>query len=404
LEHVVTTFLEDLTVVSTPNRDEDPAFALHRGGKIEVALSVPLETRDDLSLAYTPGVARICTAIAEEPDLVYDYTWMSRTVAVVSDGTAVLGLGDIGPKAALPVMEGKAMLFKHFGGVDAVPICLDVTDTDELVETIVRLAPAFGGINLEDISAPRCFEVERRVQERLDIPVFHDDQHGTAIVTLAALRNAARVTGRTLADLRVVVSGAGAAGIAVSKMILEAGIGDLAIADSKGMVHIDRTDLNEEKRMFATISNRGAFTGAIEDALAGADVFLGLSAGKISVEAVASMAPDAIVFAMANPDPEISPDDAHRAGARVVATGRSDFPNQINNVLAFPGVFKGAMEVRARCVTEGMKQAAAFALAEVVADELTEDCIIPSAFDPRVAPAVAAAVAEAARKDGVARL
>ena len=409
LEHAVTTFLETatddrVTVVSTEPRDADPAFALHRGGKIEVALSVPLETRDDLSLAYTPGVARICTAIAEDPDLVYDYTWMSRTVAVVSDGTAVLGLGDIGAKAALPVMEGKAMLFKHFGGVDAVPICLDVTDTDELVETVVRLAPAFGGINLEDISAPRCFEVERRVQERLDIPVFHDDQHGTAIVTLAALRNAARVTGRTLADLRVVVSGAGAAGIAVSKMILEAGIGDLAIADSKGMVHIDRTDLNEEKRMFATISNRGAFTGAIEDALAGADVFLGLSAGKVSVDAVASMAPDAIVFAMANPDPEIHPDDARRAGARVIATGRSDFPNQINNVLAFPGVFKGAMAVRARCVTEGMKQAAAFALAEVVGDDLSEDCVIPSAFDPRVAPAVADAVAEAARRDGVARL
>jgi len=400
----VTTFLEDLVVVSTESRDADPAFALHRGGKIEVALTVPLETRDDLSLAYTPGVARICTAIAEEPDLVYDYTWMSRTVAVVTDGTAVLGLGDIGAKAALPVMEGKAMLFKHFGGVDAVPICLDVTDTDELVETVVRLAPAFGGINLEDISAPRCFEVERRVQERLDIPVFHDDQHGTAIVTLAALRNAAKVTGRTLGDLRVVVSGAGAAGIAVSKMILEAGIGDLAIADSKGMVHIDRTDLNEEKRMFATISNRGAFTGAIEDALAGADVFLGLSAGKISIDAVATMAPDAIVFAMANPDPEIHPDDARKAGARVIATGRSDFPNQINNVLAFPGVFKGAMDVRARCVTEGMKQAAAFALADVVTDELSEDCVIPSAFDPRVAPAVAAAVAEAARRDGVARL
>jgi malate dehydrogenase (oxaloacetate-decarboxylating) len=400
----MTAFMEDLNVVTETDRDADPAFALHRGGKIEVALSVPLETRDDLSLAYTPGVARVCTAIAEEPDLVYDYTWMSRTVAVVTDGTAVLGLGDIGAKAALPVMEGKAMLFKHFGGVDAVPLCLDVTDTDELVETIVRLAPAFGGINLEDISAPRCFEVERRVQERLSIPVFHDDQHGTAIVTLAALRNAARVTGRTLGDLRVVVSGAGAAGISVSKMILEAGIGDLAIADSKGMVHVDRSDLNDEKRMFATISNRSAFTGSIEDALAGADVFLGLSAGKISVDAISSMAPDSIVFAMANPDPEIHPVDARKAGARVIATGRSDFPNQINNVLAFPGVFRGAMEVRAHRVTEGMKQAAAVALADVVAEELTEECVIPSAFDPRVAPAVAAAVAEAARRDGVARL
>jgi malate dehydrogenase (oxaloacetate-decarboxylating) len=385
------------------DRDDDPAFALHRDGKIEIALTVPLETRDDLSLAYTPGVARICTAIAEDPSLLYDYTWMSRTVAVVTDGTAVLGLGDIGPKAALPVMEGKAMLFKHFGGIDAIPICLDVTDTDELIETIVRLAPAFGGINLEDISAPRCFEVERRVQERLDIPVFHDDQHGTAIVTLAALRNAAKLTGRTLGDLRVVVSGAGAAGIAVSKMILEAGIGDLAIADSKGIVHVDRTDLNDEKRMFATISNRGAFTGSFDDALAGADVLIGLSAGKVPFDAVASMAPDSIVFAMANPDPEVHPDDAKRAGARVIATGRSDFPNQINNVLAFPGVFKGAMEVRARRVTEGMKQAAAVALAGVVEDDLSEDCVIPSPFDSRVAPAVAAAVAQAAREDGVAR-
>ncbi len=401
----MTTFLEDLSVVHhTPDRDADPAFALHRGGKIEIGLSVPLETREDLSLAYTPGVARICTAIAQEPDLVYDYTWMSRTVAVVTDGTAVLGLGDIGARAALPVMEGKAMLFKHFGGIDAVPICLDVTDTDELVETIVRLAPAFGGINLEDISAPRCFEVERRVQERLDIPVFHDDQHGTAIVTLAALRNAATLTGRSLGDLRVVVSGAGAAGIAVSKMILEAGIGDLAVADSKGMVHVDRTDLNDTKRLFATISNRGAFTGSMVDALAGADVYIGLSSGKVPFEAVQSMAPDAIVFSMANPDPEIHPDDARRAGARVIATGRSDFPNQINNVLAFPGVFKGAMSVRATCVTEGMKQAAAVALASLVGDDLSEECVIPSVFDPRVATVVAEAVAAAARAEGVARL
>jgi malate dehydrogenase (oxaloacetate-decarboxylating) len=401
---VVTAFLEDLTDVSALDRDADPAFALHRGGKIEVGLSVPLETRDDLSLAYTPGVARICTAIEHEPDLAYDYTWKSRTVAVVTDGTAVLGLGDIGPVAALPVMEGKAMLFKHFGGIDAVPICLDVTDVDELVETVVRLAPAFGGINLEDISAPRCFEVERRVQERLDIPVFHDDQHGTAIVVLAALRNAALVTGRTLADLRVVVSGAGAAGLAVSRMILEAGIGDLAVADSKGLVHLHREDLNNEKRAFAAISNRGGHRGSLESALEGADVFLGLSSGKVSVEAVATMAPDAIVFSMANPDPEIHPDDALRAGAKVIATGRSDFPNQINNVLAFPGVFKGAMQVRATRVTEGMKLAAAEALAAVIAGDLRPDHIIPSVFDLRVAPAVAAAVADAARREGVARL
>jgi malate dehydrogenase (oxaloacetate-decarboxylating) len=377
---------------------------LHRDGKIGVELTVPLETRDDLSAAYTPGVARVCTAIADQPDLVYDYTWKSRTVAVVTDGTAVLGLGDIGAAASLPVMEGKAMLFKHFGGLDAVPICLDLTDLDQLVEAIVALAPAFGGINLEDISAPRCFEVERRVQDRVDIPVMHDDQHGTAIVVLAALRNAAKVTGRTLADLRVVVSGAGAAGIAVSKMILEAGIGDLAVADSKGIVHVDRTDLNDVKRMFATISNRGAFTGSLVDALKGADVFLGLSSGNVPVEAVESMAPDAICFAMANPDPEVHPDVAHAAGIKVVATGRSDFPNQINNVLAFPGVFKGAMAVRASRVTEGMKQAAAVALADVVGDDLSPECIIPSAFDPRVAPAVADAVADAARREGVARL
>ncbi len=403
----MTAFLEDLTAVDaepgSAGRDADPVFALHRGGKIGVGLTVPLETRDDLSMAYTPGVARVCSAIEQEPSLVYDYTWKSRTVAVVTDGTAVLGLGDIGPAAALPVMEGKAMLFKHFGGIDAVPICLDVTDTDELIETIVRLAPAFGGINLEDISAPRCFEVERRVQERLDIPVFHDDQHGTAIVVLAALRNAAKVTGRTLGDLRVVVSGAGAAGIAVSRMILEAGVGDLAVADSKGIVHVDRTDLNDEKRMFATLSNRGAFTGSLADALSGADVLLGLSSGKVPLDAVASMARDSVVFAMANPDPEVHPDDARRAGARVIATGRSDFPNQINNVLAFPGVFQGAMKVRASRVTEGMKQAAALALAAVVGDDLTEECVIPSVFDPRVAPAVSAAVADAARAEGVAR-
>lgn len=385
-------------------RDVDPAFALHRGGKVEVVSRVPLSTPEDLALAYTPGVARICTAIAKEPGLAYNYTWKSHTVAVVTDGTAVLGLGDIGPEAALPVMEGKALLFKHFAGIDAVPICLDVTDLDELVETIVRLAPAFGGINLEDISAPRCFEVERRVQERLDIPVFHDDQHGTAIVVLAALRNAALLTDRTLGDLRVVVSGAGAAGIAVSRMILEAGIGDIAIADSKGIVHVDRTDLNPEKRLFADISNHGGLTGSFDAALEGADVLIGLSSGTVPFDAVASMAKDSFVFAMANPDPEVHPEDARRAGARVIATGRSDFPNQINNVLAFPGVFKGAMQVRARCVTEGMKQAAAVALAAVVGDDLSEECVIPSVFDPRVAPAVALAVAEAARTDGVARL
>ncbi len=323
---------------------------------------------------------------------------------MVTDGTAVLGLGDIGPAAALPVMEGKALLFKHFGDIDAVPICLDVTDVDDLVETVVRLAPAFGGINLEDISAPRCFEIERRLQERLDIPVFHDDQHGTAIVVLAAVQNAAKLTGRTLGDLRVVCSGAGAAGIAVSRMLLEAGVGDLAIADRKGVISRDRTDLNDSKRAFAEESNRGDLRGTFLDALRGADVLLGLSGGTVPAEAVASMAKDSLVFAMANPVPEVHPDVAHDAGARVVATGRSDFPNQINNVLAFPGVFKGAMQVRASRITEGMKLAAANALADVVGDDLTEELVIPSVFDPRVAPAVAEAVAAAARREGVARL
>ena len=400
----MTTSMKGAAMTPAHDRDADPVFALHRGGKVEVVSSVPLNTNEDLSLAYTPGVARICTAIAEDPSLAYDYTWKSHTVAVVTDGTAVLGLGDIGPLAALPVMEGKALLFKQFGGVDAVPICLDVTDLDELIETIARLAPAFGGINLEDISAPRCFEVERRLQERLDIPVFHDDQHGTAIVVLAALRNAARLTGRNLADLRVVVSGAGAAGIAVSKMILEAGIGDLAIADSKGMVHLDRTDLNDQKQLFAQSSNKAGYRGTFAEALRGADVLIGLSSGTIAPEAVASMAPQSIVFAMANPTPEVHPDVAHANGAAVVATGRSDFPNQINNVLAFPGVFKGAMAVRATRITEGMKLAASEALAAVVGDDLSADCVIPSPFDARVAPAVAAAVSAAARAEGVARL
>jgi malate dehydrogenase (oxaloacetate-decarboxylating) len=393
-----------VTLPEDPNRASDPAFVLHRGGKIEIRSTVPLENREDLSLAYTPGVARVCTAIADDRSLAYDYTWKSHTVAVVTDGTAVLGLGDIGPEAALPVMEGKALLFKHFGDIDAVPICLDVTDVDGIVETVARIAPAFGGINLEDISAPRCFEIERRLQARLDIPVFHDDQHGTAIVVLAALKNAARLTGRTLGDLRVVVSGAGAAGIAVSRMVIEAGIGDLAVADSKGIVYAGRDGLNDEKRLFADISNKGGLTGTFLEALVGADVFIGLSSGTIPAEAVHTMAPNAIIFAMANPEPEIHPDVAHAVGARVVATGRSDFPNQINNVLAFPGVFKGALSVRASRITEHMKLAASDALAGVVGEELSADCVIPSVFDARVAPAVAQAVATAAREDGVSRV
>ncbi|MFE1439205.1 NADP-dependent malic enzyme [Streptomyces sp. NPDC058739] len=382
--------------------DLDPAFALHRGGKMAVQATVPVRNKDDLSLAYTPGVAKVCTAIAEQPDLVNDYTWKSSVVAVVTDGTAVLGLGDIGPEASLPVMEGKAILFKQFGGVDAVPIALACTDVDEIVETVVRLAPSFGGVNLEDISAPRCFEIERRLQEALDIPIFHDDQHGTAVVTLAALRNAARLSGRTLGELRAVISGAGAAGVAIAKMLIEAGIGDVAVADRKGVVSADRTDLTDVKAELAGFTNKAGLSGSLEVALAGADVFIGVSGGTVPEEAVASMAPGAFVFAMANPNPEVHPDVAHKYAA-VVATGRSDFPNQINNVLAFPGIFAGALQVRATRITEGMKLAAAEALASVVGDDLSADYVIPSPFDERVAPAVTAAVAAAARAEGVAR-
>ncbi|MFI9614607.1 NADP-dependent malic enzyme [Streptomyces sp. NPDC052023] len=380
----------------------DPAFALHRGGKMAVQATVPVRDKDDLSLAYTPGVAKVCTAIAEQPELVHDYTWKSSVVAVVTDGTAVLGLGDIGPEASLPVMEGKAILFKQFGGVDAVPIALACTDVDEIVETVVRLAPSFGGVNLEDISAPRCFEIERRLQERLDIPIFHDDQHGTAVVTLAALRNAARLTGKTLAELRAVISGAGAAGVAIAKMLVEAGIGDVAVADRKGVVSVDREDLTPVKREVAGFTNKAGISGSLEVALEGADVFIGVSGGTVPEEAVASMAEGAFVFAMANPNPEVHPDVAHKYAA-VVATGRSDFPNQINNVLAFPGIFAGALQVRASRITEGMKIAAAEALAGVVGDDLAADYVIPSPFDERVAPAVTAAVAAAARAEGVAR-
>ncbi|MFG1700211.1 NADP-dependent malic enzyme [Nonomuraea sp. NPDC049309] len=388
---------------STSSLDDDPAFALHRGGKIEIRSTVPVRDAADLSLAYTPGVARVCSGIADDPALAADYTWVSRVVAVVSDGTAVLGLGDIGPSAAMPVMEGKALLFKEFGGVDAVPLCLDCTDVDALVETVVRLAPSFGGINLEDISAPRCFEIERRLRDALDIPVFHDDQHGTAIVVLAALKNAARLTGRTLGDLRAVVAGAGASGVAVTRILLEAGIGDIAVADSKGMIYEGRDGLNPVKQALARDTNKAGHTGSTEEALAGADVFVGLSGSTVTERAIASMAEDAIVFALSNPTPEVHPDVAARH-ATVVATGRSDFPNQINNVLAFPGVFRGALDVRATTITENMKVAAADALAGVVGDDVSATYVIPSPFDERVAPAVTAAVAAQAGKDGVARL
>ncbi|WP_282202521.1 NAD(P)-dependent malic enzyme [Kitasatospora fiedleri] len=392
-------------ITDTQSTDDpvDAVFALHRGGKMEIRATVPVRDAEDLSLAYTPGVARVCTAIAQQPALVNDYTWKSNTVAVVTDGTAVLGLGDIGPAASLPVMEGKAILFKQFGGVDAVPIALDCTGVDEIVETVVRLAPSFGGVNLEDISAPRCFEIERRLQERLDIPVFHDDQHGTAIVTTAALWNAAKVTGRQVGDLRAVISGAGAAGIAIAKMLLAAGIGDVAVCDRRGVVHQGREDLTDVKAEIAALTNRTGRTGSLADALAGADVFIGVSGGTVPEDVVATMAPGCFVFAMANPTPEIHPEVAHRYAA-VVATGRSDFPNQINNVLAFPGIFAGALSVRASRISEGMKLAAAQALAGVVADELTPQKVIPSPFDERVAPAVTRAVAEAARAEGLARL
>ncbi|WP_329604618.1 NADP-dependent malic enzyme [Streptomyces radicis] len=380
----------------------DPAFALHRGGKMAVQATVPVRNRDDLSLAYTPGVARVCSAIAEQPELVHEYTWKSQVVAVVTDGSAVLGLGDIGPEASLPVMEGKAILFKQFGGVDAVPIALDCRDADEIVETVARLAPSFGGVNLEDISAPRCFEIERKLQERLDIPVFHDDQHGTAVVTLAALRNAALLGGRSLADLRVTISGAGAAGVAIAKILLGAGVGDVVVCDRRGIVSDDRTDLTDVKRELASLTNREGLSGSLADALDGADVFVGVSGGTVPEAAVAKMAPGAFIFAMANPDPEIHPEVAARY-ASVVATGRSDYPNQINNVLAFPGIFAGALAVRASRITEGMKLAAAEALAAVVADELSPSTVIPSPFDERVAPAVAKAVSAAARSEGVAR-
>jgi malate dehydrogenase (oxaloacetate-decarboxylating) len=375
---------------------------MHRGGKIGVRPTVDVPDRAALAMAYTPGVARVCSAIADQPELAGEYTWTGNTVAVVSDGTAVLGLGDIGPAAAMPVMEGKALLFKRFAGINAVPVCIACTDVDEVVRTVAALAPSFGGINLEDISAPRCFEIEDRLRAMLDIPVFHDDQHGTAIVTLAALRGAARVVGKDLGDLRVVVCGAGASGIAVSKILLSAGVGDIAAADSKGLIYDGRDGLNPVKAALAKVTNAAGLTGSPEAALRGADVFIGLSGSTLAEEAIALMAPGAIAFLLSNPDPEIHPDVARRHVA-VVATGRSDFPNQINNSLAFPGVFRAALDLRATTVTERMKLAAADAIAALVGGDAAPDYVIPSQFDERVAPAVAAAVAAAARADGVAR-
>ena len=382
----------------------DPVFDLHKQGKMAITCTVPLSSRDDLSRAYTPGVARVCEAIAADPELAADYTWTANTVAVVTDGSAVLGLGNIGPKAAMPVMEGKAVLFKQFGGVDAIPICLDTQDIEGIIAVVKALGPSFGGINLEDISAPRCFEIERRLDEALDIPVFHDDQHGTAIVVLAALRNAVALLGRRFADLRVVISGAGAAGVAITKVLIAAGVhgGNMIICDSRGALHDGRTDLNPAKRELAGLTNARAVTGGIGDALRGADVFVGLSGGTVPEQALAGMRPGGVIFGLANPTPEVHPDVAHRYAA-VVATGRSDFPNQINNVLAFPGVFRGALDAGAVRVTEGMKLAAATAISDMVADGLTPDAIVPSALDTRVAAAVASAVADAARREGVCR-
>ena len=382
----------------------DRTFELHHGGKIEVLAHTAIADRDDLSMAYTPGVARVCRAIADEPARVHDLTIKGNTIAIVTDGTAVLGLGDIGPEAALPVMEGKALLFKEFAGVDAFPICLDVHSTDAIVETVQRIAPVFGGINLEDIAAPVCFEVEERLRELLDIPVFHDDQHGTAVVALAALENALRVVGKDMNDVRVVISGVGAAGMAIAKILLDAGVPEVVGCDRKGCVNTGRDDLNSSKRWFAENTNREGLSGSLADALAGADVFIGVSAPDlVKPDDVAAMAKDPIVFAMANPDPEIRPELIADLAA-VVATGRSDYPNQINNVLAFPGIFRGALDARATEITEAMKLAAADAIARSVSsDDLSADHIIPSVFDRRVVELVAPAVAEAARAEGFVR-
>jgi malate dehydrogenase (oxaloacetate-decarboxylating) len=390
--------LEDVTVINVSDR----VFLLHIGGKIEIKSKIPVQTRADLSRAYTPGVARVCTAIAEDPNKVYNLTIKRNTVAVVTDGTAVLGLGDIGPAAALPVMEGKAMLFKEFAGIDAFPICLATKDVDEIVRTVKAISPGFGGINLEDISAPRCFEVERRLRRELDIPVFHDDQHGTAVVVLAAAINALKIAGKKMEEIKVVVTGTGAAGTACAKMLVKAGVRNLIGCDLHGVIHRDRTEPGIE--WWVESSNPDNLRGALGDVIAGADLFLGVSTGGIlSVEMVRRMARDPIVFALANPTPEIAPEEA-APHAKVIASGRSDYPNQINNVLCFPGIFRGALDCRASEINEEMKLAAAYAIANIITEaELDPDYIIPSVFNRKVTPAVAAAVEEAARRTGIAR-
>ena len=384
------------------------ALAMHEEhhGKIAVAPKVRVENRDDLSTAYTPGVAEPCRRIAANKADVYRYTAKGNLVAVVSDGTAVLGLGDIGPEAAMPVMEGKALLFKEFADVDAFPICLDTKDVDEIVRTVRFLAPTFGGINLEDISAPRCFEIEKRLKEELDIPVFHDDQHGTAIVVSAGLLNALKLVGKQMEDVSIVINGAGSAGISIAKLLMQFGAGNIVLVDRQGAVSVDEDWLNPAQRAMAEVTNKHNERGTLADVIRGKDVFIGVSAPKVvTAEMVSTMAADAIVFAMANQTPEIMPEEAAKGGARVIATGRSDYPNQINNVLVFPGIFRGALDAQATDITEEMKLAAARAIAAIVTDEeLREDYIIPGAFDKRVAPAVAGAVMVCAKEQGVARV
>ncbi len=374
-------------------------------GKIEMVTRVPVKTKDDLSLAYTPGVAQPCLEIQKDINKGYELTRRWNMAAVITDGSAVLGLGDIGPEAGMPVMEGKCVLFKAFGDVDAFPICVKTKDVDEFVETVYNISGSFGGINLEDIAAPRCFEIERKLKEKCDIPIFHDDQHGTAVITLAGLTNALKVVGKKKEDVKVVTSGAGAAAIAITKLLLSAGFRDITMCDRKGAIYQGREGLNWIKTEMAEVTNLSRKAGTLADMLVGADVFIGVSApNTVTTEMVKTMNKDAIIFACANPTPEIFPDAAKAGGARVISTGRSDYPNQINNVLAFPGIFRGAFDVRASDINEEMKVAAAEALAGLVGDELSEDYIIPAAFDPRVGPAVAKAVAEAARRSGVARI
>ena len=385
------------------------SLRLHREwkGKIEIVATVPVQTKEDLSLAYTPGVAQPCLEIQKNPDLSYELTRRHNICAVITDGSAVLGLGDIGPEAGMPVMEGKCVLFKSFGGVDAFPLCIKTQDVDEFVNTVYLMSGSFGGINLEDIAAPRCFEIERKLKEKCDIPIFHDDQHGTAVITLAGLTNALKVVGKKLPEVKIAVNGAGAAAIAITKLLLSAGARNVTLCDRTGIVYASREKgMNWIKEEMAKVTNPEHLTGTLADAMKGADVFIGVSApGSVTRDMVRSMNKDAIIFACANPTPEIFPDDAKAAGARIISTGRSDYPNQINNVLAFPGIFRGAFDVRASDINEEMKVAAAHALAELIPDDaLNEEYIIPKAFDPRVGPAVAKAVAQAARDSGVARI